>query len=402
MDRINVIIVEDDQEERANITEILSSVEDIKIMGEADSSEEILEALNTFTPDVLLIGAYIPGGGYQLAEKVSSAYPGITMIIIERELREETFRKALFAGAKDVIISPYTSSALVDSIYTSVQMELKRPAVKSSSGSTAGRQFQKQGQVITVFSTKGGVGKTLVAVNLAVSLAKEKKGTVALVDLDLDFGNVALALDTLPRYTISDAINEIPEFDPESLESYLFPHSSGIMVLPVNAQPQGSDLIAYQQVDMILKMLKSLFDFVVIDLPSRFSEPINSAFELADLLVMVTTPEVSTVRNIKTSLMALSELNYPKNKIKLVLNKAEPRGEIKPKDVETTLNQRLYAVLPVDYKVAGSSLNKGIPAVLLYPRAKISRSFQDLARKIIAGDPGKKAKGKSSRGGGEE
>ncbi|MDO9574650.1 MAG: AAA family ATPase [Candidatus Contubernalis sp.] len=397
MERISVIIVEDDQEERANINDILSQVEFIKIIGEAESHEEILEALNTVIPDVLLISAYIPGDGYQLAAKVSSAYPDITMIIIERELQEETFRKVLFAGAKDVIISPYTSSTLVDSIYNSVQLEVKRPIVQSSSVPKV-QQNQKQGQVITVFSTKGGVGKTLVSVNLAVLLVKENIRKVALVDLDLDFGNVALALDTMPRYNISDVINELPEFDPGSLESYLFPHSSGVMVLPVNAQPQGSDLVVYEQVDMILKMLQSVFDYVVIDMPSRFSEPINSAFELADILVMVVTPEVSTVRNIKTSLLALNQLNYPKSKIKLVLNKSESRGEIKPKDVETTLNHGLYGVIPVDYKVAGSSLNKGIPAVLLYPRAKISRSLQDIARKIMAGDSDKKAEKKSSHG----
>ncbi len=400
MEEISLIIVEDDLEERANISDILSQVDYIKVIGEADSAEEILEALVTFTPDVLLIGAYIPGDGYQLAEKVSSMYPDITMIIIERELQEETFRKALFAGAKDVIISPYTPSKLVDSIYNSVQLEVKRQVVQSSSAPRVKQGHQ--GQVITVFSTKGGVGKTFVSVNLAVSLAKETKGKVVLLDLDLDFGNVALALDMLPRYTISDVINEIPEFDPDSLESYLFPHSSGVMVLPVNANPQGSDLIAYEQVDRILRMLQSVYDFVVIDMPPRFSEPINSAFELADILVMVATPEVSTVRNIKTSLLALSELNYPKKKIKLILNKAESRGEIKPKDVEATLNHGLYGILPVDHKLSCSSLNKGIPLVLLYPKAKISRSFQDLAGKIIKGEPDKKTEEKSTHGRGEE
>ena len=401
MDRIKVLIVEDNDDERSNLVDTLSNVEYITLIGEAESSEEVLEALSDLYPDVMLISAYIPGDGYKLAEKIALDYPEINTIIIENELKEETMRKAIFAGAKDVIITPYTPSKLVDSIYRSVQMEKKKQVAQKEKTPKL-RRKQKQGQIVTVFSTKGGVGKTFIAANLAVTLAQQSETNVVLVDLDLDFGNTALALNIIPRYTISDVINEIQNLDQDLMESYLVPHRSGIKILPANAQPQMTDFVTSEHIEIILKVLQSAFDYVVIDMPARFQEATDPAFQYADLLMLVTTPEVSTVRNIKATILALNDLNYPKVKIKVVLNKADPRGDIKVKDIETTLNQSVYGVLPAEYKLVNSSLNKGIPVVLLYPRSKISRSLQDLTQKMMEGDKGKKAEVKTIQGRGDE
>jgi len=381
MDNIKTVVVYEDKDERENIIDMLTNVEYIEVAGEAESVDEALEVIDETGPEVVLIGALIPGDGYKLAEKIAEEIPGLTMIMIEDELKEETMRKAIFAGAKDVLIYPFTPSKLVDSIYRSHQMEKKKQTFQRDKMPKA-RRKSRQGQIITVFSTKGGVGKTFVAANLAVALAQHTGDKVVLVDLDLDFGNAALALNIIPRYTISDIINEIRNLDQDLIESYLIPHRSGIKVLPANAQPQMAEFINSEHIELILRVLQSAFDYVVIDMPARFSEPVNPAFQAADMLLLITTPEVATVRNIKASLVALNELNYPKAKVKVILNRMEPRGEIKPKDVETTLNHNLYSILPADYKLVNSSMNKGIPVMLLYPRAKISRAFQELARQV--------------------
>lgn len=381
MDRIKALIVNEDIEERSSVIDTFSNVEYITVEGEAESSEEALELLESVNPDVILIGAYIPGDGYKLAEKIFKTYPEKAIIIIERELREETMRKAIFAGARDVLIYPFTPSKLVDSVYRCFQLEQKKQLIQRDTVLRP-RRKARQGQVVTVFSTKGGVGKTFVSANLAVALAQQTKEKVVLLDLDLDFGNAALALNIIPRYTIADIINEIRNLDQDLIESYLIPHRSGIKVLPANAQPQMSEFISAEHIEIIIKVLQTAFDYVVIDMPARFSNPVDPAFRAADILCLITTPEVSTVRNIKATLNALNDLNFPKNKIKLVLNREDARTEIKPKDVETTLNSTLYGIIPADYRLVNSSLNKGIPVVLLYPRAKVSRSFLDLATKI--------------------
>ncbi len=397
MDRIKVMIIEDDAEDRSTIVDYLSNVEYMKVVGDAESAEEGLELVEgSEPPDVILLSAMVPGDGYKLAEKIVSNYPWIAIIMLERELKEETMRKAIFAGAKDVLIIPFSPSKLVDAIYRSYQMVKKKSMLAREKPATVGRKRPRLGQVITVFSTKGGVGKTFVSANLAVSLAQNTDGKVALVDLDLDFGNAALALNVIPRYTISDVVNEIRNLDQELIESYLIAHRSGIKLLAANSQPQMAEFINAEHIEIIIKVLQSAYDYVVIDMPARFYDPVDPAFHEADLLFLVTTQDVATLRNLKASLAALNSLNYPKHKIKMLLNKAESRSEIKPKDVETTLNSEIYGILPADYKLASSSLNKGIPLVLLYPRAKVSRSFQELARRIIGEEEKVPEKGKSN------
>ena len=133
------------------------------------------------------------------------------------------------------------------------------------------------GQVYTVFSTKGGVGKTFVSINLAASLAKNTEKRVVLVDLDLDFGNAALALNLYPKFTITDVIDDIRHMDSDLIESYLIPHASGIKVLPANLQPAMNDFINAEHIHVILESLRESFDYVVVDMPGRFVETIMPA-----------------------------------------------------------------------------------------------------------------------------
>jgi len=380
LENIKVLLVEDDMEKKEVIEENLSYVEYINLIGEADSAEEALEALEEHSVDVALVDAYISGDGYQLAEKINANFPETSVIIIEEELREETMHKALFSGARDVLLFPVTPARLVDAIYRSHQMEKKKKSLQKAKPSRV-KKSKRQGQILTVFSTKGGVGKTFISTNLAVALS-QRGAKVVLVDLDLDFGNSALSLNTIARYTISDVVNEIRNLDQDLMESYLIPHRSGIKLLAADAQPQMTEFINAEHVETILKVLQGLFDYVIVDMPARFHDPVNPAFQLADYLFMVTTPEVATLRNVKSCLNTFNVLKYSRAKIKVLLNKADSRDDIKPKDVEATLNHDLYGVLPAEYRLASSSLNQGIPVVILYPRARISRGFLDLARLI--------------------
>lgn len=382
MDRIKVLILEVTQEERNTLSEILNNVDYIVLAGEADSIDEAVDIIEDTIVDVVLLGSGIEEDGYKVAEKLSIEYPELSIVMLEDELKEETMHKAIFAGAKDVLIKPYTPSKLVDTIYRVHQL-MKKKVMVHKDNSSKGRKKSISGQVFTIFSTKGGVGKTFISINLAVSLAKQTGKRVVLVDLDLDLGNAALALNILPKFTISDIIDDIRNIDADLIESYLIPHESGIKVLPANSTPQISEFINADHIDIILRTLQSSFDYVVVDMPGRFYEPLNPAFAIADKLFIITTPEVSTVRNVKASLMTLSELNYPKSKIKIILNRLDSKGEIKSKDVEATLGQSIYSVIAADYRDAISSLNQGIPIVIKNPRDSITKGINSFAKKII-------------------
>ena len=394
MERISVLVVEDDLDKRAEIVNILSSVEYIDKVREASSGEEVKEMLEGAEPgsepNVIVMEASLPDDGYRLAETISTSYPWIPVIMIEEELKEDTVRSAIFAGAKDVLLYPLNPGKLVEAIYRSFEAEKKKTLRKDQP--TVLRKKARQGQVITVFSTKGGVGKTFVATNLAVSLALHDKKKVALVDLDLDLGNAALAFNIVPRYNISDIINEIRNLDRDLMESYLIPHQSGIKILAANTQPGMTEFINAEHIELIIKVLQELFDYIVVDMPSRLQDPVAPALHEAEMLLLLVTQDVATIRNIKACLVSLHALNYPRHKIKLVLNKTESRSDIRVKDIEATLNQGLFGILPAEHKIASSSLNKGTPVVQLHPRAKISRSFRHLARQIAgAGENGSAA-----------
>ena len=382
MDKIKVLLVEKSSDDKALVVETLSKVDYITLVGEVSNSEEANYYINEKLPNVLLLGTKVEFDRYEYADFISKEFPEIAVVLVENQLLEDTMYKAIFVGAKDVIISPFSSSKLVDSIYRSYQLVKEKETVHRDSPTPVRRRRGSKGSVITIFSTKGGVGKTFISTNLAVSLAQNSDKRVCLVDLDLDFGNTVLALNLVPRFTILDIIDDIRNIDQDVIESYLIPHESGIKVLPANAKPQINEFVSADHIDIILRALQGAFDYVVVDMPARFYEPVNPAFQAADLLLMVTTPEISTIRNIKASILTLHELNFPKNKIKVVLNRADSSSQIKNKDVESTLGQDLYAVIDADYKLATLSLNSGTPVVTAKPRSSISKSFGSLAKKI--------------------
>lgn len=382
MENIKVLIAEVIEEQKASITNILSNVEYIKIVGETDSAEETLKKLEEKETDVILIGANASGDGYKVSEKVNAEYPEAAVIIIEKEFKEETIHKAIFAGAKDVLVYPFTPSKLVDSIYRAHELLKKKTVLHGKNIAKVKKQYH-YGEIITVFSTKGGVGKTSIAINLAIALQKQSGKRVALIDLDLDFGNAALALNVVPKYTISDLVDDIKNIDQDLIESYLITHESGIKLLPANGKPQITEFINAEHIEAIIRTMQKSFDYVVVDMPARFYEPVNPAFVIADRLLMVTTPEVATIKNVKSALITFNDLNYPKSKIRIVLNRADSKGLIKSKDVEATLNENIYGIINYDYKTAVNCLNEGIPVVMKNAKNGMGKEFMDLARSVI-------------------
>jgi pilus assembly protein CpaE len=383
MDKINLLLIDRMNEVKNEIEEILLNVEYIQFVGIARDTIEASEFIEMKYIDVVLINSGMDDKGYEISEKLSMEYPELAIIILEDELEEETIHKAFFAGSKDIIIKPINPSNLIDSIYKANQITKKKAVIHKES-SVKSKKKSKLGQVITVFSTKGGVGRTFIATNLAIVLARRNKEERAvLVDLDLENGNIALALNILPRYTVSDIVDDIRNINQEDIESYLTPHESGLWVLPANSHPMMNEFINSEHIDIIIRILQNTFDYVIIDMPGRFCETVNPAISSADYLLMIVTPEISAIRNIKAALISLNQLNYPKSKIKLVLNKAE-RNEIKFKDIASILNYNIFAMLTADHRRAVSTMNMGIPFVVKNPHSGLSKDINNMVKKMFS------------------
>lgn len=386
MNRMKLLLLADSETDRLNIVDTLKNIDYVQLAGDFIDEAPVLELLERSPMDILLMGSGRGGNRYAFAEKVSSQYPGTGIIMMEESLQEETMHNALFAGAKDVLIKPIEPEKLMNAIYRIHQLQEKKVALQQEAPQKKVRKSEL-GQVYTVFSTKGGVGKTFVSINLAASLAKNQEKRVVLVDLDLDFGNAALALNLYPKFTISDIVDDIRHIDSDLIESYLVPHESGIKVLPANLQQQMNEFINADHIRIIIEALRESFDYVIIDMPARFFETIMPALALADHLLVITTPEISSVRNIKALLVTLKELNFPQSKIRIILNKEDSKGDIKQKDVEATLNKKVDASIGFDYRRVMSSLNRGVPLVYEYPKNSISKHIDKMRMRIVQDEP---------------
>lgn len=382
VNKMRVILLADSETERLDMVEMLKNIDYIQLVGDFIDEENAWQMMERSQADILLLGSGRNGERYAFSQKVSAQSPNTGIIMIEDELLEETMHNALFAGAKDVLIKPLDPEKLMNAIYRIHQLS-ERVAVAKAEAPQKKIRKSELAQVYTVFSTKGGVGKTFVSINLAASLAKNPEKRVVLLDLDLDFGNAALALNLYPKFTITDVIDDIRHMDSDLIESYLTPHESGIKVLPANLQPAMNDFINAEHIRVILESLRESFDYVVVDMPGRFVETIMPALALADHLLVITTPELSSVRNIKVLLVTLKDLNFPQSKIRIVLNKEDVRGEIKKNDVEATLNKKVDAAIGLDYRRVLSSLNRGVPLVYEYPKNSLSKNIDKMCTQFI-------------------
>lgn len=386
VNKMRVILLADLETERLDLVDMLKNIDYIQLIGDFIAEEEAWQMMERSPADILLVGAGSKDERYAFTQKISSHYPQAGIIMIEGELQEETMHNALFAGAKDVLIKPIVPEKLMNAIYRIHQLKERIGTAKQEAPQKKIRKSEL-GQVYTVFSTKGGVGKTFVSINLAAALAKDSQKRVVLVDLDLDFGNAALALNLYPKFTISDVIDDIRHVDSDLIESYLIPHESGIKLLPANSQPSLNEFINAEHIRIILEALRESFDYVIVDMPARFFETIMPALALADHLLVITTPEISSVRNIKSMLVTLKDLNFPQSKIRIVLNKADSRGDIKKNDVEATLNKKVDASIGFDYRRVLSSLNRGVPLVHEYPKNILSKNIDKMKIQFEQNEP---------------
>lgn len=381
---VRTLLVHTDPQATKQITEWLAEVEDIEIVESTNLPSKALSLVSEYEPDVVIMDDRIPEA-YELAERIGQDFINSGVILLGSPPTEDAYRKGMRAGARDVIIQPFRPLDLADSIYKAYDYGRKRRVIIPQFTESPQEAPRTGTKFITVFSPKGGVGKSTIAVNLAVALAAKKgRNRVVLWDLDLHNGIVNVAANMVPKRQITDLINEIQYLDAEMLESYLETHSSGLQVLCSPFTPEFADYVSSDNVTQIMSALREKKDYVIIDTSPFFHDPVMTALEQSNWILLIGSLDVACIKNLKASLMVMDSLQYPRSKIRLVINRGNIDYGVLPRDVEVTLKLPIMYSLPSDFKIAVQSLNEGTPLVQAYAKAELGRSFIELADLIIA------------------
>ncbi|MGE5553697.1 MAG: AAA family ATPase [Betaproteobacteria bacterium] len=384
--KITVLVVDDSAEARENIDKLLRFDEEIEVVGEAENGLAALAKAKELHPDVILMDINMPVmDGITATERLSVEVPesGIVMISVQGEA--EYLRKAMTAGAREYLVKPFAGDDLANAIKKVAELQGKLRRARQTEAATVA-----EGKVIAVFSPKGGVGKTTLAANLAVAMAKEVKAQVALVDLDLQFGNVGVLMDIAPPRTIADLVRE-KTIDADIVSSYLVDHQSGVKILPAPFRPEQADMVTGAHVSQILSALRRMVNYIIVDTPQAFTETTLAVLDQADPILLLATLELPAVKNVKLSLDVMASLKYPPEKIRLVLNRYSDEIGIPRETLERSLHFPVSARIPSDGRTVVASLNNGIPFYLTNPKSKVAQAVRELALQIAGAEGGEAA-----------
>ncbi len=392
--KIRVLIVDDIPETRENLRKLLFFEPDIEVVGAATSGEESIALAGQLKPDIVLMDINMPGiDGITATEMITQQLPSVQVIMMSVQGETDYLRRSMQAGAREFLVKPFSSEDLVVAIRRTYQLGRKRPTKTLSEPgppvppSSPGRDGSgaSVGHILTVFSPKGGTGCSTLAINLAVALAQQKQGNkVALVDASLQFGDIAVLLNLQVSRSIVDLVPHIDELDDELLETVLVKHGSGVKALLAPPRPELADQVSPTLVEKVLTGLRNLMSYVVVDTSSVVSDITLTALDAADRIVLVTTPDIPSIKDAKLFFEVADALEYPSSKTLLVLNKSDPHSGIRAEDIQASIKHPVAAQLPLDERTATLAANHGVPYVVGNMRTtKLAQATVSLAQYVV-------------------
>ncbi|MDR3599015.1 MAG: response regulator [Desulfosporosinus sp.] len=374
MKKIQVIIVDDCQDTRETLGRLLTFEENIEIIGYAEKGSEALAMAEKLQPDVVVMNINIKikmpeMDGIRATELMRERVPEANVIIMSRHEEVDYLRRAMLAGARDYMVKPFSGGDLAEAIvrvYTP-----KKLRVASSR-----EVLIEKNKTITFFSTKGGVGKTVIATNVAVALAQKPSLKVLLLDLDLQFGDGAVFLNAIPQRTIAD-IDYSGSLNDEDIKACITFHESGLDFLAGSMRPEQAELVHIEAVKQIIAYAKKTYDFVIIDTQNQFEDMSLLALDEANEIWLVVSMDLPTIKNSKLCLELMTQLGFV-NKVKLVLNRAGADVGLVDRDIQETLGMSSSFKIPSDGKAVIGALNSGKPFITAFPQSKASEGIMKI------------------------
>ncbi len=382
--KVRVLIADDMADTRENLTKLLYFEKDIEVVGGASDGQQAIDMAKKASPDIVLLDLNMPVvDGITAAAAIRESGCGSAVIMMSVQDDVQYFRQAMLAGAREFLTKPFTGQDLIGAIRR-VYEHSERPSanrVAVTPAQTVSTPI-KNGRIVTVFGPKGGVGRTTIAVNLAVAMRSASGKEVALVDGNLQFGDAGVLLSLQPHKTIVDLLPHVSALDQEIFDDLLLRHDSGVRVLLAPARPEMAELITPEIFNRILTKLRESFDYIVVDTFPSFQDTMLGTLDVSDQVLVVFTGEMTAIKNVRNFVDVTRALGYPREKLMLVLNRADSAGGIKASDIEKSLGHPISEQIPSDYRLVASSLNAGVPFVSAHPKSKVAQGLIDLARRI--------------------
>ena len=393
-DRIRIMIVDDNLAMRENLRKLLELEVDVDVVAEATTGEDAIKKAKAIMPDVILMDINLPGmDGIATTEIIVNQVPRSLIVIISVQGEQEYFRRAMLAGAKDYLVKPCQGDELLRCIRNIYQREQKK-------GDSPIPVLSKTvlGKVITIFSTKGGVGKTTIAANVATALSVNKGSKVGILDLDLQFGDIAVFLNLVPQKTITDLMLKIDILDQKLLDKYMTSYKENMKVLAAPLRPEQADDLSAEGILAVINEMRKHYDYLIIDTATGFNDLLFNIFDVSDLILVTTSQDFPALKNTVIGLETLDSLKYPKEKIKVLLNRANDFGGISISNAEELLKRDILSYLPSSGKVAVTSANQGVPFMIDQPDALIAKGIKKVADYIMLGAESEKNNEKNQKG----
>ncbi len=386
---IRLLVVDDIASTRQNLQKLLGFDDDIEVVGTAGDGREAVEMAHATKPDIILMDVNMPVmDGIQATELLTEELSASPVIIMSVQGERDYLRRAMQAGAREFLIKPFSHDELVAAIRQVYMLEQKRGTyladhAPAQTGVAATARGTEPGEVILVFAGKGGVGKTLLASNLAVALSAETSAKVALVDLDLQFGDVGVMLNIDHPRSITDLVSSGEAIEPEILGDVLAKGPGGISVLLAPLSPEYADLVTTKHIRNIMAGLRGQFDYVVVDTSCHVSEFNIELIELVQKILVVTSLTIPALKDAKLTLKVLESLGVDAAAIQLIVNRVDAYSDFNKEAIEGNLRSPVVAQLPFEPRVVGEAVTRGVPFVEIQPEAEISRAVRELVAQLV-------------------
>ena len=392
-EKIRVMIVDDVSETRENVRKLLQFESDVDVVGVARTGKEAIQLSQELNPDVVLMDINMPDmDGISATEAIRAKLPVVQVIILSVQGDQNYMRRAMLAGARDFLTKPPMGDELISAIRRagamaqserSKSVQVQVAPVAGNVGSLIGYGGPK-GKIVTIYSPKGGTGCTTLAVNLAITLNNEDT-RVALVDGNLQFGDVAVFLNEQGKNTIVDLAPRAEELDPEIVEDVMLKHStSGLHILAAPSRPEYAERVTSNQFSKVLEYLRQMYAYVIVDTAAFLTDATLSAIDISDLIVLVTTQDIPAIKNCRLFLDLLQTLGIERDRILFVMNRYDKRINITPDRVSENLKQEVASVVPLDEATVTKAVNRGVPFVLESKNQPASRGVFSLAENVRA------------------